>query len=355
MPHQTTLSHHGRTSYPKSHGAAYWEHVQTYSGTHNTNTKRRQITHHHSKEYSTHPHYDYSRSSYRTYPHSYHRQQNQFTDYSARLHSRNPRSVEFRDQEQVECGESYHVEACQSRTVPSNIPPVNKYEKIQLSTLQHDQNNCKKPFCDDNLNESAEEAAVSALLLSAGVCRNSQSSDPTEQNVVSNQNTRTLSDSKKVHESNVDLQANQQRYLNQQGSEKLFIQETVSQIPPILPTMSNGHCSKKSMAPTEVDVSHFPSTLHKILTSSKFLGTVLEWLPHGQAWRVLRWDELAKSVLPVFFPSMCIDDESNYGERMNCFLWHVRSWGFQEVKDIGPDMGAYWHNVRIYSSKKLSY
>ena len=346
MPHQTALSHHGRPSYPKSHGVAYWEQGQSYPVTQNPNIKRRQITHHHSKQYSTHSHYDYSRSSYRTYPHSYHRQHNQYTDYYTRLHSRNSKPVEYRDQEQVEFEKSYHVEACHSRSVPNNKPSLNKCEKIQISTLQHDQNSYKKPFCDDDINESAEEAAVSALLLSAGGSRNSQSSDPREQDNVSNQNTETFSDSKKVNESNVDLQASQEKNMKQQDSEKLCIHKTVSQIPPIPSTISDGPCNEKTTTPAAMDVSHFPSTLHKILTSSKFLGTVLEWLPHGQAWRVLRWDELAKSVLPVFFPSMCLDDESNYGERMNCFLWHVRSWGFQEVKDIGPDMGAYWHNVR---------
>ena len=107
--------------------------------------------------------------------------------------------------------------------------------------------------------------------------------------------------------------------------------------------------------PSEVNFSHFPSILHKVLTSSEFSGKVLEWLPHGQAWRVLHWDELAKSVLPVYFTNMCSDDEGDYGERMNCFLWHVRSWGFQEVRDVGPDMGAYWHNCFIKDETNMCH
>ena len=148
---------------------------------------------------------------------------------------------------------------------------------------------------------------------------------------------------------------------------------------------------------------HFPSLLHDVLTNSRHAGSVLEWLPHGQGWRVLRWDEMARTVLPEHFPQFCpssatamkagdasTSEKNNKKEEdgedgdntdskakakqprrkppmlplrskvsegtspkgagdgdVNAFLSHVRAWGFQEVRDGGPDMGSYRHAVSV--------
>ena len=156
-------------------------------------------------------------------------------------------------------------------------------------------------------------------------------------------------------------------------------------------------------AATGKPVPHFPSLLHDVLTNSRHAGSVLEWLPHGQGWRVLRWDEMARTVLPEHFPQFCPSSEAatkedatstsektkkekeedgENGDRaasktkakqlrrkppmlplrskaeetsskgagdgdVNAFLSHVRAWGFQEVRDGGPDMGSYRHAVSV--------
>lgn len=88
----------------------------------------------------------------------------------------------------------------------------------------------------------------------------------------------------------------------------------------------------------------FPSVLHKLLGHHSFT-TIVQWLPHGHAWRVLRWDAL-RNILPIHFPHLGGGNES--GGSIDKFLLQVRSWGFEEIKD-GPDVGAYCHMVRIYN------
>lgn len=98
---------------------------------------------------------------------------------------------------------------------------------------------------------------------------------------------------------------------------------------------------KKTTPPEHVDVQHFPSVLHKVLGDTD-AQTVLQWLPHGQAWKIVRWDALRREVLPRYFPELC---QEKGGGSIDSFLAQVRAWGFEEVKD-GPDAGAYRHIVR---------
>ena len=92
-------------------------------------------------------------------------------------------------------------------------------------------------------------------------------------------------------------------------------------------------------------VPYFASALHWLLTesSSQTASTeyaaarsVLQWVPHGQAWRVVRWDTLRKQVMPQFFPQLA--------GSIDAFLWHLTAWGFEEIQD-GPDVGAFGHTV----------
>ena len=87
----------------------------------------------------------------------------------------------------------------------------------------------------------------------------------------------------------------------------------------------------------------FPLVLHEVLSQSCHAGTVLDWLPHGQGWRVLRWDELARMVLPEYFPQFC-SGPSGEGN-ITAFLDYVKAHGFREVREAGPDMGSYRHGV----------
>ena len=120
--------------------------------------------------------------------------------------------------------------------------------------------------------------------------------------------------------------------------ERCVAGQDVVQVPSVRP----------SQPPSVVMMPHFPSLLHDVLTNSRHAGNVLEWLPTGRGWRVLRWDEMQRSVLPEYFPELCGDrdgEEDSAAGDVNSFLWHVKAWGFQEVREFGPDMGSYKHNV----------
>jgi hypothetical protein len=99
--------------------------------------------------------------------------------------------------------------------------------------------------------------------------------------------------------------------------------------------------------PAHVIIPHFPSVLHSLLTESEYAGTVVQWLPHGQAWKIVRWDTLRRQALPKYFPQLV---EENGGKNpsgsIDAFLWHISAWGFEEVSH-GPDMGAYANVVSI--------
>ena len=105
-------------------------------------------------------------------------------------------------------------------------------------------------------------------------------------------------------------------------------------------------------------VKDFPNVLHEVLTKSQFSGTVLEWLSHGKSWRVLRWDELSALVIPAYFPELCDqvsreDAETNATERMNMFIRQIKAWGFKEVREVGPDLGSFQHEVSLKKTENV--
>jgi len=89
------------------------------------------------------------------------------------------------------------------------------------------------------------------------------------------------------------------------------------------------------------DVPHFPSVLHKVLDMPD-ARSVLQWLPHGEAWKIVRWDALRREILPRYFPELCKGEDGS----MDSFLGQVRAWGFEEITD-GDDAGAYRHLVSL--------
>ncbi|CAB9518503.1 transcription factor [Seminavis robusta] len=94
-----------------------------------------------------------------------------------------------------------------------------------------------------------------------------------------------------------------------------------------------------SPPPSQVVIEHFPTVLHHILTNSEFAGSVVQWLPDGEAWKIIRWDALRRQVLPKYFPQLR-DEDGKIGSSIDTFLWHLAGWGFEEIQD-GPDVGAY--------------
>lgn len=111
------------------------------------------------------------------------------------------------------------------------------------------------------------------------------------------------------------------------------------------------------------EIPHFPAILHAVLTESEFADSVLQWLAHGQAWRIVRWDALRRQVLPKYFTKPNASDstkDASSGLSVDAFLWQLQAWGFQEVTS-GTDAGAYTnvvsHRERLVmdSSTLISY
>jgi hypothetical protein len=103
--------------------------------------------------------------------------------------------------------------------------------------------------------------------------------------------------------------------------------------------------------PTHLAIPHFPSVLHSLLTESEHAGSVVQWLLHGKAWKIVRWEALRRQVLPQFFPQLREEDQTqskaggtSSAGSIDAFLWHLTAWGFEEVID-GQDAGAYFHPV----------
>ena len=112
-------------------------------------------------------------------------------------------------------------------------------------------------------------------------------------------------------------------------------------------TTNNTSPKSATQFPSHSLVPYFPSALHWLLTESSSqtaspeyaaARSVLQWVPHGQALRVVRWDALRSQVLPQFFPQLVAS--------VDAFLWHLAAWGFEEIPD-GPDVGAFGHTVRV--------
>ena len=120
----------------------------------------------------------------------------------------------------------------------------------------------------------------------------------------------------------------------------------------------DGSCMKESQSHLRKQnsmyqmIPQFPSLVHWILSepsaqsgASKFAVdlSVLQWVSHGQAWRIIRWDAFHREVLPTLFPQL-VSNVTDTGS-IDAFMWQLKAWGFQEIKD-GPDIGAFAHTVR---------
>jgi hypothetical protein len=144
------------------------------------------------------------------------------------------------------------------------------------------------------------------------------------------------------------------------GSKALSAGESTTRTPSydlkdgqVLPESAKISNTKDIAPPAHVVIPHFPSVLHSLLTESEYAGTVVQWLPHGQAWKIVRWDALRRQALPKYFPQLVEEHGGKRTGSIDEFLWHVSAWGFAEVTH-GPDMGAYANVVSIKSLFHLS-
>lgn len=93
------------------------------------------------------------------------------------------------------------------------------------------------------------------------------------------------------------------------------------------------HTPERSL-PSQVVVIHFPTELYRLLEEDD--TKVIQWLSHGRAWRIVRWDALRKQILPRSFGGTSVDG----------FLAQLADWGFTEITD-GLDAGAYYNPVSL--------
>lgn len=116
-------------------------------------------------------------------------------------------------------------------------------------------------------------------------------------------------------------------------------------------SMKEGHSHSRAQHSMYQMITQFPSLLHWILSepssqtsANKFAVdfSVLQWVSHGQAWRIIRWDAFHREVIPALFPQL-VSNATDAGS-IDAFMWQLKAWGFQEIKD-GPDIGAFAHSV----------
>jgi len=194
--------------------------------------------------------------------------------------------------------------------------------------------------------ESDEEAAATALLIAAGGPRRVDVEKQMEMSKAVN--VQTMSDSI-PHELNHACHV---------SVNSMDCQDGVSSTLP----KNNGSEAEEGPSKSKPNskTPSFPAILHEVLTDSKFSRSVLEWLPNGKSWRVLRWDDLANKVIPAHFPDLaskeaeeCKKEKTATSDRINKFLQHIKRWGFVEMKEVGPEMGSYQHEFFIRIAPNL--
>ena len=115
---------------------------------------------------------------------------------------------------------------------------------------------------------------------------------------------------------------------------------------------SKVHSTAQIGAPSQaLTISHFPTVLHQVLADQELLtdgdnSKVIQWLPDGEAWKVIRWDAMRRQVLPKYFSDLTDEHGSSCGS-IDAFLYHIDAWGFEEIKN-GTNAGAYRHDVSYY-------
>jgi len=206
----------------------------------------------------------------------------------------------------------------------------------------------------DSSSFDSQEVAHSVLLLAAGVPKKRESKDDDDESVervpLKKRKINSILRHKTTESApcNVSPMSNGSKALSAESAARTSSYDLKDgQALPDSAKISNTNdiCSP----PAHVIIPHFPSVLHSLLTDSEFSGSVIQWLPHGQAWRIVRWDALRRQVLPKFFPQLSEEDGKRSSGSIDAFLWHLSAWGFEEIPH-GPDAGAYTNVVSLKSS-----
>jgi len=109
--------------------------------------------------------------------------------------------------------------------------------------------------------------------------------------------------------------------------------------------LEEGAKIKETSEITTPPIEHFPTVLHRVLANSDLSeNNIMQWLPGGKAWKIVRWNALRRFVLPKHF-SKRFDTVGRMASSVDAFLWHLTAWGFEEIQS-GSDAGAFFHKVR---------
>lgn len=106
-----------------------------------------------------------------------------------------------------------------------------------------------------------------------------------------------------------------------------------------------------SMFPSQVVIPHFPTVLHHVLDNKDLNGNIIQWIPDGESWKVVRWDAMRREVLPKYFADLRDENGSSCGT-IDAFLYHLDAWGFKEIQS-GRNAGSYRHDLFIRGAQKL--
>jgi HSF-type DNA-binding len=78
----------------------------------------------------------------------------------------------------------------------------------------------------------------------------------------------------------------------------------------------------------------FAEKLHHMLSEKKF-ESLIGWMPHGRAFKVLRPGGFERRVMPMYFGH----------SRYSGFLSMLRQYGLKNLIKAGPDQGCLYHEV----------
>ena len=98
----------------------------------------------------------------------------------------------------------------------------------------------------------------------------------------------------------------------------------------------------RDQAKIDGEVIGFLKKLHELLSGNSS-PEAMEWLPHGKAFRVLRWDIFAEKVLSDA-PTTLLKQADDIDVLILTFRGLLKECGFVEIKR-GKDYGSYCHNV----------
>ena len=171
---------------------------------------------------------------------------------------------------------------------------------------------------------------------------------------INNSNRRDLNQDQKAHQISDDEEVRsdmsrvvQQASLSPPNSSLKAEQQQQQQV-----SSSSSSLSMPFKPTAENAKEIFPRRLFRIL-SDKSISDIITWLPHGNAFVILKTDKLAETVLPKYFPESCASAQqlsraknSSSSKSQTCkypsFTRKLNRWGFRQVTR-GPDSGAFHH------------